>query len=169
MSLVVSTSVLRPCLSPPPPPCPGVSEEDDQPVGEPAADGEEEEEEEAASTSDSDAKDSASPRRAVPRLVLRPSKPLTVTRGSSFIQFVPEDTFRLTVGVDAHQQAPVIGKQWFSWCMFEDMHYKWVLTQMFTEYFVIVALYKLIVVGKQLSCGAYSRTFTTMGPNAGTV
>ncbi len=102
---------------------PGVSEADDQEVGQPASDGEAEE----ASTSD-DVKDTASPRRAVPRLVLRRSTPLTVTRGSSFIQFVPEDTFRLTVGVDAHQQAPVIGKQWFSWCMFEDMHYKWVLT-----------------------------------------
>lgn len=44
-------------------------------------------------------------------------------RGASFVTLYPEDTFRLTVGLDRHLEAPVIGKQWFSWCMFEDLHY----------------------------------------------
>ena len=30
---------------------------------------------------------------------------------------------RLTVGID-HKEAEVIGKQWMSWCLYEDMHYR---------------------------------------------
>eukprot|EP00198_Chlamydomonas_reinhardtii_P008805 XP_001698142.1 predicted protein [Chlamydomonas reinhardtii] len=48
---------------------------------------------------------------------------VSVQRGASFVTLYPEDTFRLTVGLDRHLEAPVIGKQWFSWCMFEDLHY----------------------------------------------
>ncbi|KAG2451879.1 hypothetical protein HYH02_003654 [Chlamydomonas schloesseri] len=62
-------------------------------------------------------------RQRVRKLVLRPQQVVAVQRGASFVTLYPEDTFRLTVGVDRHLEAPVIGKQWFSWCMFEDVHY----------------------------------------------
>ncbi|GFR46225.1 hypothetical protein Agub_g7769, partial [Astrephomene gubernaculifera] len=65
--------------------------------------------------------------RPVLKLVLRPREVISVTRGSSFVTLYPEDTFRFTSGVDRHKEAPVIGKQWFSWCMWEDMHYRYSL------------------------------------------
>ncbi|KAG2441679.1 hypothetical protein HXX76_003297 [Chlamydomonas incerta] len=62
-------------------------------------------------------------RQRVRKLVLRPQEVVSVQRGASFVTLYPEDTFRLTVGLDRHLEAPVIGKQWYSWCMFEDVHY----------------------------------------------
>ncbi|GLI69505.1 hypothetical protein VaNZ11_014139 [Volvox africanus] len=62
--------------------------------------------------------------KPVPKLVLRPQSVVSVIRGSSFVTLYPEDTFRITTGLDRHREAPVIGKQWLSWCMFEDVHYK---------------------------------------------
>ncbi|EFJ46631.1 hypothetical protein VOLCADRAFT_105382 [Volvox carteri f. nagariensis] len=66
--------------------------------------------------------------RPVPKLVLRPQSVVSVVRGSSFVTLYPEDTFRITAGLDRHREAPVIGKQWLTWCMFEDVHYKHALS-----------------------------------------
>ncbi|KAG2485268.1 hypothetical protein HYH03_015943 [Edaphochlamys debaryana] len=65
----------------------------------------------------------------VRKLVLRPKEVVSVHRGASFITLYPEDTFRLTAGLDRHVEAPVIGKQWKSWAMWEDMHYKHALAE----------------------------------------
>lgn len=49
---------------------------------------------------------------------------VTVQRGDAFVSLYPEDNVRLTVGVDGGPAAPVIGKQWVSWCMFQDPHFQ---------------------------------------------
>ena len=61
----------------------------------------------------------------VTRKVLAPKKELTLRRGDAFITFFPEGTQRLTYGIDHLQEAPIIGKQWFSWAPAEDKHYRW--------------------------------------------
>lgn len=63
----------------------------------------------------------------VPRLALRPQRPIVVRDGVSFVMLMPEDTMRITVGIDHAREAPIIGKQWFSWCLYEDLHYRYEL------------------------------------------
>ena len=57
--------------------------------------------------------------------ILAPKKELTVRREDAFITFFPESTQRLTYGIDESREAPIIGKQWFSWAPSEDQHYRW--------------------------------------------
>ncbi|KAK9814723.1 hypothetical protein WJX72_010533 [[Myrmecia] bisecta] len=59
------------------------------------------------------------------RLQLVPKQPVTVREGDAFVSFFPEDTVRLTYGIDHKNEAPIIGKQWFSWAPDEDEHYRW--------------------------------------------
>ena len=61
----------------------------------------------------------------VSRKVLAPKKELTLRRGDAFITFFPEGVQRLTYGIDHLKEAPIIGKQWFSWAPAEDKHYRW--------------------------------------------
>lgn len=61
----------------------------------------------------------------VTRKVLAPKKELTLRREDAFITFFPEGTQRLTYGIDHLKEAPIIGKQWFSWAPAEDKHYRW--------------------------------------------
>uniref|UniRef100_A0A7S3R5S0 UDP-3-O-acyl-N-acetylglucosamine deacetylase n=1 Tax=Dunaliella tertiolecta TaxID=3047 RepID=A0A7S3R5S0_DUNTE len=64
------------------------------------------------------------PMTPVERLVASPQEVITVREADGFITLVPEDTMRQTVGLDCAASAPVIGKQWLSWCMFEDPHFR---------------------------------------------
>ena len=48
-------------------------------------------------------------------------------RGNSFISLYPSDRPRLTVGLDHHIDAPIIGKQWVTWCPLEDEHFRWTI------------------------------------------
>ena len=48
---------------------------------------------------------------------------MVVRQDDSFVMLMPEETMRLTVGID-HKEHKVIGKQWMSWCIFEDQHYR---------------------------------------------
>ena len=50
-----------------------------------------------------------------------------VQRGNSFISLYPSDRPRLTVGLDHHIDAPIIGKQWVTWCPLEDEHFRWTI------------------------------------------
>lgn len=59
----------------------------------------------------------------VQRCALRPQKPVVVRQEDAFVMLMPEETMRLTVGID-HKEHEVIGKQWKSWCIFEDHHYR---------------------------------------------
>lgn len=59
------------------------------------------------------------------RHMLAPKKELTVRREDAFITFFPENTQRLTYGIDESREAAIIGKQWFSWAPSEDQHYRW--------------------------------------------
>ena len=61
----------------------------------------------------------------VPRKILAPKKEVTLRRGDAFITFFPEGTQRLTYGIDHLQDAPIIGKQWFSWAPADGQHYRW--------------------------------------------
>jgi UDP-3-O-acyl-N-acetylglucosamine deacetylase len=61
----------------------------------------------------------------VTRKVLAPKTELTLRREDAFITFFPEGTQRLTYGIDHLKEAPIIGKQWFSWAPSEDKHYRW--------------------------------------------
>eukprot|EP00195_Chlamydomonas_chlamydogama_P005783 CAMPEP_0202901626 /NCGR_PEP_ID=MMETSP1392-20130828/14362_1 /ASSEMBLY_ACC=CAM_ASM_000868 /TAXON_ID=225041 /ORGANISM="Chlamydomonas chlamydogama, Strain SAG 11-48b" /LENGTH=544 /DNA_ID=CAMNT_0049588215 /DNA_START=73 /DNA_END=1704 /DNA_ORIENTATION=+ len=63
----------------------------------------------------------------VRRMAMRPTRPITVQDEDSFITLYPEETIRITVGIDHSEDAEVIGKQWKSWCMFEDLHYRFEL------------------------------------------
>ncbi|GAX81596.1 hypothetical protein CEUSTIGMA_g9024.t1 [Chlamydomonas eustigma] len=65
--------------------------------------------------------------RMTPRKLLCPSEPILVRDGDAFIQLIPENTSRITVGIDHHEFAEIIGKQWFSWSMFEDTHFRFEL------------------------------------------
>ena len=58
------------------------------------------------------------------QMVLRPKQVVSVTDGDKFITLYPgEDVERLSYGIDFKYEAPVIGKQWFSWARREDEHY----------------------------------------------
>ena len=61
----------------------------------------------------------------VSRHILAPKKELTVRKEDAFITFFPENTQRLTYGIDESREAAIIGKQWFSWAPSEDQHYRW--------------------------------------------
>ncbi|KAK9820752.1 hypothetical protein WJX74_011056 [Apatococcus lobatus] len=67
------------------------------------------------------------PTDAAERLVLNLKQPITVQKGNSFISLYPSDRPRLTVGLDHHIDAPIIGKQWVTWCPLEDEHFRWTI------------------------------------------
>mmetsp|Transcript_5171 Transcript_5171/g.9499 ORF Transcript_5171/g.9499 Transcript_5171/m.9499 type:complete len:326 (+) Transcript_5171:2239-3216(+) len=52
-------------------------------------------------------------------------KAFAVNHNESFISYYPDTTTKITVGVDMGRVAPIIGKQWFSFDMYEDDHYRW--------------------------------------------
>ena len=51
-------------------------------------------------------------------------KAFAVNHKESFISYYPDTTTKITVGVDIDRVAPIIGKQWFSFDMYEDDHYR---------------------------------------------
>jgi len=62
------------------------------------------------------------------RMALRPTKPVTVCgEDGAYVSFVPEATQRVTAGVNLLATAPVIGKQWYSWCLYEDLPFRFEL------------------------------------------
>ncbi|MEW5312073.1 MAG: hypothetical protein WDW38_003730 [Sanguina aurantia] len=64
----------------------------------------------------------------VQKIGLMPPHMLTVCNDSGgFITLYPEQSLRITVGIDEAAVAPVIGKQWYSWNMLEDQHYRFEL------------------------------------------
>lgn len=61
------------------------------------------------------------------RHFLAPKQQLTVRRDDAFITFFPENTQRLTYGIDESREATIIGKQWMSWSPGEDHHFRWAI------------------------------------------
>lgn len=59
------------------------------------------------------------------RKIASPQEPVTVRQDDAFITFFPEDTQRLTYGIDYSYDCEVIGKQWFTWAPAEDNHFRW--------------------------------------------
>ena len=59
---------------------------------------------------------------------------VTVSRGDAFITLYPSDTLKLSCGVDHAKEAPIIGRQWFSWAPFQDDHYRWIIAPARTFY-----------------------------------
>jgi UDP-3-O-[3-hydroxymyristoyl] N-acetylglucosamine deacetylase len=57
---------------------------------------------------------------------MRPRETVTVRDGESFISLYPGDGMKVTVGIDHQAEAPVIGKQWYTFDVEKDMHYRWV-------------------------------------------
>ena len=53
---------------------------------------------------------------------------VTVSKGDSYITLYPSDTLKISGGVDHAKEAPIIGRQWFSWAPFEDEHYRWIIS-----------------------------------------
>lgn len=53
------------------------------------------------------------------------NKFITLNSNDSFISYYPDTSSKITVGLDLSKNAPIIGKQWFSYNIFEDDHYKW--------------------------------------------
>lgn len=52
-------------------------------------------------------------------------KSFSLYDNDSFISYYPSKFSKLTVGLDYSDSAPLIGKQWFSYDIFNDNHYKW--------------------------------------------
>ena len=64
----------------------------------------------------------------VRKLQMEPKDVITVRgQNGSFISFFPEQQTRVTYGIDHHEEAPIIGKQWMSWSPDEDEHYRWAI------------------------------------------
>lgn len=79
---------------------------------------------------------------STPKLQLFPKRPFTVQDGAAFISLVPAETVRLTCGVDEGSASAAIGKQWHSWCPFEDDHYRYDLAPARPVYSSIAACYE---------------------------
>lgn len=60
----------------------------------------------------------------MPRLARAPSEPVTVFDGTAFISYVPDATMRVSYGIDHSSDSKVIGKQWFTWNVETDDHYR---------------------------------------------
>ena len=59
---------------------------------------------------------------------------ITVQEGESFISLFPADTLKISCSVDKMEEAPIIGRQWFSWVPRDDEHYRWVIAPARTFY-----------------------------------
>lgn len=57
-----------------------------------------------------------------------------MSKGDAFITFYPSDTLKISCGVDHAKEAPIIGRQWFSWAPFEDEHFRWLISPARTFY-----------------------------------
>eukprot|EP00798_Chlamydomonas_sp_ICE-L_P001914 gene1914-33327_t len=70
--------------------------------------------------------ESGEEKHGLKRTYMRPTEVIGVTRkeGGGFITLYPEDTIRITCGIDHSEDAEVIGSQWRSWCPLEDVHYR---------------------------------------------
>jgi UDP-3-O-[3-hydroxymyristoyl] N-acetylglucosamine deacetylase len=55
-------------------------------------------------------------------------KILQVNENDSFIMYQPDNVSKLTVGIDYTKVSPIIGKNWFTYTINEDNHYKWVIS-----------------------------------------
>lgn len=62
--------------------------------------------------------------KRIRRAALKVDKEFTVRDGQRFVTIVPDDRMKLTYGIDHSIVAPVIGKQWHTWCLQEDPNYK---------------------------------------------
>nr|BAS01587.1 hypothetical protein [Lotharella vacuolata] len=49
----------------------------------------------------------------------------SIYHNDSFISYYPSNSSKITVGLDFTETAPLIGKQWFSYDLFNDNHYRW--------------------------------------------
>lgn len=63
----------------------------------------------------------------VPRLMPAPKREVSIRRGDAFMIFYPGAKRMLTYGIDHTEEAPVIGKQWYSWALAEDDHFRFAL------------------------------------------
>ena len=59
---------------------------------------------------------------------------VSVSSGDSFITLYPSNTLKISCGVDHAVEAPIIGRQWFSWAPFHDDHYRWIIAPARTFY-----------------------------------
>jgi len=50
---------------------------------------------------------------------------LSLCDNDSFITYYPDKITRITVGLDYSLKSPIIGKQWYSYTVHQDDHYKW--------------------------------------------
>mmetsp|Transcript_11759 Transcript_11759/g.22429 ORF Transcript_11759/g.22429 Transcript_11759/m.22429 type:complete len:463 (+) Transcript_11759:218-1606(+) len=63
------------------------------------------------------------------RLAYKPSEPIVVSSGESFIMLHPEDKPRITYTIDFSAKSSAIGKQSHSWCPLEDKPYAYDIGQ----------------------------------------
>mmetsp|Transcript_2817 Transcript_2817/g.5351 ORF Transcript_2817/g.5351 Transcript_2817/m.5351 type:complete len:217 (-) Transcript_2817:895-1545(-) len=52
-------------------------------------------------------------------------KSFSLYHNESFISYHPSKFSKITVGLDYSDSAPLIGKQWYSYDIFNDNHYRW--------------------------------------------
>lgn len=59
-------------------------------------------------------------RDKIRKVAFAPKDIITVREGDAFIQLVPGNQQCVTVGIDYHSVAPIVGKQWITWCPSDD-------------------------------------------------
>ena len=58
------------------------------------------------------------------RAALKPDELVKVQEGDAFIMLLPSDKMQITYGIDHTEECLIIGRQWFSWCLQDDQHFK---------------------------------------------
>jgi len=58
------------------------------------------------------------------KIRLNTEKFISINHNDSFISIYPSPTCKITVGIDYSKEVPIIGKQWFSYNLYEDDHYR---------------------------------------------
>lgn len=79
--------------------------------------------------------------------------PFTVTGADgAFITAVPDSGIKITAGVESNT-VPAIGRQWFCWSMFDDLHFRYMLANA-----------KTFFESKEAVEDLYNRGFVQAGP-----
>ena len=58
------------------------------------------------------------------RAALKPDDIVKVQEGDAFVMLLPSDKMQISYGIDHTEECLIIGRQWFSWCLQDDQHFK---------------------------------------------
>jgi len=70
-------------------------------------------------------------------------KSFSIYDNESFIKYVPNNESKITVGIDFSEVAPIIGKQWVTYNLYSDDHYKWEIASSKNYFISLDQMYEL--------------------------